>query len=72
MRIDTDKLTLDKVLRLILAIPRVNDTLDYMKIKLTLTLSFTRNHMLFKLLWIFVLAAVIIHIVLDGALVVIV
>lgn len=72
MRIDADKLTLDKVLCLILTIPRVNDTLDDMKIKLTLTLSFTRNHVLFKLFWVFVLAAVIIHVVLDWALVVVV
>lgn len=66
------RLTLDKVLCLILAISSVNDTLYDMEVELTLTLRFTCNHVLLEFLWVLSLAAVVIHIVLDGALVIVV
>lgn len=66
------RLTLDKVLCLVLAISRVDHTLHDVEVELALALSFACNHVLLVLFWVGVLAAVDVHVVLDRALVVVV
>lgn len=59
--------TFDEVFGFFLAMSRINDTFDNMEVALALALSFSRDHVLLKLLGLRLLATMIVHVACDGA-----